>query len=189
EFPDSGTVNRVGGRSLQPHMQLTSSIASTMRCWAILLLALIGLVNAQTRTITTEGATVVVDVTTTVNGNGDAVTTTSIIRTLGGDDGPFAGQPPDTNQPAQPTYYWVTSYDANGNSVVNSYLFSPTFAPSSAAVQYTQGTIYDYDSWTAQFATQTVVPSSASPGTSKESVLALSMSLCAIVTGMFFVLL
>ncbi|PVF97222.1 hypothetical protein CPB86DRAFT_874249 [Serendipita vermifera] len=160
-----------------------------MRCWAILLLALIGLVNAQTRTITAEGATVVVDVTTTVDGNGNAVTTTSTIRTLDGGDGPFAGQPPDTNQPAQPTYYWVTSYDANGNSVVNSYLFSPTFAPSSPAVQYTQGSIYDYDSWTAEFATRTVVPSSASPITSRQSAVALSMSLCTVVTGIFFALL
>jgi len=38
------------------------------------------------------------------------------------------------------------------------YTFTPTFAPSSAPQQYSQGTVLNYNEWTAQYATRTVAP-------------------------------
>jgi len=145
------------------------------------LLALAALINAQTETITANGQTLVVDV-TTVQG----ARTTSTIRTIGGPaPNPIAEQPQTGNQDA--TYYWVTSTDANGDTVVNSYLFQPTFAPTSAPVQYSSGTILDYSSWTAHYATATVLPSGATSLLSTNSLVSLSVTLSAVLGGMLLV--
>lgn len=66
-------------------------------------------------------------------------------------------------QPEAPTYYYVTTYDENGNSYVETFLFTPTFAPSSPPVEYSEGTVYDYDSWTAEFVTRTNYPNGSHP--------------------------
>jgi hypothetical protein len=53
------------------------------------------------------------------------------------------------------------------------YTFIPTFAPSSVAQQYSQGSIINYDEWTSQYVTGTVTLPSG--GVARFAVISLSV--------------
>jgi len=129
----------------------------------ITLFAAIVYAQAQTRTAVdpNSGNTVVEVITTTLDPNlGVVATTTRIISTIGQQQppayDPVVGAPQATQSSVQ-TLYWVTTTIA-GVSTVRMYTFTPTFSPSSAPQQYSQGSIINYQEWTSQYATRTVAP-------------------------------
>lgn len=157
-----------------------------MRVWEVLaLLAFAALVYAQqTTTMVIGGQTVVADIFSTQNGNGQAVTSTSIIRTLAND--PIAGAPPPTDVTQGPIVYYVTKWDEDGNTIVETYTYTPTFVTTGPPVTYPRGTIADYSQWTAIYATRTSYPHNGASGPPlKAGLTAYAVTAFFVVVGMF----
>ncbi|KAG8766240.1 hypothetical protein FRC15_006505, partial [Serendipita sp. 397] len=138
-----------------------------MHVWALLLVIFTAAVFAQevTRTVTVPGGqTVVIDIIPTQDENGAAITTTTTLRTLGAvqtHDQVVGVAPSNPPGSAGPIIYYVTTYDEEGNTIIETHTFTPSFAASSALQTYPSGTIYDYESWASQFATRTSYPNIA----------------------------
>ncbi|KIM26268.1 hypothetical protein M408DRAFT_330650 [Serendipita vermifera MAFF 305830] len=148
-----------------------------MRFWLAPLVLLAALVNAKRR-LDNAGDSIPTATTQPLQTIGAAPAYQTLLPRQEGD--PNVGVPPDTstNGPAPPTTYFQTSFDANGHPVdTATFVFTPSFAPSSARSNYPSGTVYNYDSWTAQFATATFVPNNAADRGKTLSILAATSSL------------